>query len=444
MMHIRAKSLHASILRIALPAIVSNVTVPLLGIIDTAIVGHLGKASYIGAIAVGSLIFSIIYWLFGFLRAATSGLTSQALGQHAPESIRIHFLRSAMMALAISATLLLLQSPIAWAAFRLLDASAEVEHWARTYFHIAIWGAPAVMLTKTYTGWFIGMQNTRIPMQVAIVQNIVNIPVSIFFVFCLHWNVAGVALGTVIAQYTGMAMSAVLKRRTYPQHSGWTKWKTLSDLKAIRHFLGINRDIFLRTVCIIAVTAYFTAASARQDDLTLAANTLLLQLFYIFSYIMDGFANAGEALSGKFCGARQLLRLDKSVRLLILWGWGLAMGCTAAYAVVGYPFLTLLTDEQNVLMTSQQYFPWVLAIPIVSFAAFLWDGIFIGLTATRSMLVSMFIATMVFFISWFCTSHYLHNHGLWMSFILYLAVRSVTQTLQYRHMHRSMADKRPT
>ena len=430
----RIGTIHRSILRIALPAIISNVTVPLLGMVDTAIVGHLGRTSCIGAIAVGSLVFSIIYWLFGFLRASTSGLTSQALGENKEQLVAMHFYRSALLAIFIALLLLLLQEPLAWIAFRWIDASAEVEQLARTYFNVCIWGAPAVMLTKTCTGWFIGLQDTRSPMLVAIVQNLINIPISLLLVFVCGWQVEGVALGTVVAQYAGLVLALALRRIRYRQYCGRPMDISIGEMQAIGHLLAINRDIFLRTVCIVSVTAFFTAAGARQGDLVLAANTLLLQLFYFFSYIMDGFANAGEALCGRMYGARRMKALRAVVRALFVWGWGIALLFTLVYVLCGRPFLAFLTDNVAVLGVSDAYFGWILAVPLAGFAAFLWDGVFVGLTATRSMFVSMLLATVVFFFCWRLLDSGWGNHALWLSFVLYLLVRGLAQSVQFRFL----------
>lgn len=286
------------ILHIAIPSIISNITVPLLGLVDVTIVGHLGSASYIGAIAVGGMLFNMIYWIFGFLRMGTSGLTAQAYGAHdLPEVTRI-LLRSLGISMLLALALLVLQYPIRIVAFQLIEASPEVRGLASLYFHICIWGAPATLGLYGFTGWFIGMQNSRFPMYIAITQNVVNIAASLFFVFACDMKVAGVALGTLIAQYAGLFMAYGLWLRYYQPLRKYIKRKRVFTREAMARFFQVNRDIFLRTLCLVAVTVFFTSTGAAYGDVTLAVNTLLMQLFTLFSYIMDGFAYAGEALTG--------------------------------------------------------------------------------------------------------------------------------------------------
>ena len=313
------------ILHLAIPSIVSNITVPLLGLVDVTIVGHLGATAYIGAIAVGGLLFNILYWNFGFLRMGTSGLTSQAYGRKDKEAeIRV-LVQAVSVGLFSALAMLILQYPIERLAFRLLDTSAEVEQYAVTYFRICIWGAPAVLAQYGFTGWFIGMQNSRYPMYIAIVMNVINIVCSSCFVFLFGMKVEGVALGTVVAQYSGVIMAWWLWFYNYKELRGRITFKGSLQLIAMRRFFTVNRDIFLRTLCLIGVTTFFTSTGARQGDVILAVNTLLMQLFTLFSYIMDGFAYAGEALSGRYVGACNLVQLKRAVKVLFCWGVGLSL-----------------------------------------------------------------------------------------------------------------------
>lgn len=371
------------ILHLAIPSIVSNITVPLLGLVDVTIVGHLGATAYIGAIAVGGLLFNILYWNFGFLRMGTSGLTSQAYGRKDKDAeIRV-LVQAVSVGLFSALAMLILQYPIERLAFRLLDTSAEVEQYAVTYFRICIWGAPAVLAQYGFTGWFIGMQNSRYPMYIAIVMNVINIVCSSCFVFLFGMKVEGVALGTVVAQYSGVMMAWWLWFYNYKELRGRITFRGSLQLIAMRRFFAVNRDIFLRTLCLIGVTTFFTSTGARQGDVILAVNTLLMQLFTLFSYIMDGFAYAGEALSGRYVGACNLVQLKRAVKALFGWGVGLSLVFTLLYGIGGENFLGLLTNDTVVIETAGHYFYWVLAIPLAGFAAFLWDGILIGATATR-------------------------------------------------------------
>lgn len=429
MMNISTTSENRRILQIAIPSIISNITVPLLGLIDVTIVGHLGSPAYIGAIAVGGMLFNIIYWIFGFLRMGTSGMTSQAYGQNDTDEITRLLIRSVGVGLFIALCLLILQYPILNTAFTLIQTTEEVKQLATTYFYICIWGAPATLGLYGFAGWFIGMQNSRFPMYIAITQNIVNIAASLSFVYLLDMKVAGVATGTLIAQYAGFFMALLLYKRHYhPLLQKRTEWKDIVQKQAMYRFFQVNRDIFFRTLCLVVVTLFFTSAGAAQGEIVLAVNTLLMQLFTLFSYIMDGFAYAGEALSGRYIGAKNRTALHKTVRLLFYWGTGLSLLFTLLYAVGGKGFLGLLTNDTSVINAADSYFYWALAIPLAGFSAFLWDGVFIGATATRQMLYSMLAASVSFFIIYYAFHPLLGNHALWLAFLTYLALRGIVQT----------------
>lgn len=422
-------STNRSILHIALPSIVSNITVPLLGLVDVSIVGHLGSASYIGAIAIGGMLFNMIYWIFGFLRMGTGGLTAQAYGRHDLQEMTDTLMRSLTISCALAIGLIVLQYPIRFIAFTCIDASTEIKELATLYFHICIWGAPATLGLYGFIGWFIGMQNSRFPMFIAITQNIVNILGSLFFVFVLKMKVEGVALGTLIAQYAGLLMAIFLYLMRYRKLHKYIRFGNLLDREAMRRFFQVNRDIFLRTLCLVAVTVFFTSRGAAYGDIVLAVNTLLMQLFTLFSYIMDGFAYAGEALTGKNIGARNTAELRQTVKHLFGWGIMLSAAFTLLYATGGRDFLGLLTNDSAVIDKSGEYFYWVLAIPLAGFSAFLLDGICIGATATGLMLRSMVIAAGSFFLLYFSLQHLWGNHALWMAFIAYLALRGIMQAV---------------
>lgn len=421
--------MNRKIVQLALPSIVSNITVPLLGLVDVTIVGHLGAPAYIGAIAVGGMLFNIIYWVFGFLRMGTSGMTSQALGRRDLDEVMRVLVRSFTVGLLIAFTLMLLQLPIRGLAFYFIQTTPEVESLATTYFHICVWGAPAVLGLYSFSGWFVGMQNSRFPMYIAITQNIVNIAASMFFVFVLQMKVEGVALGTLLAQYAGLWMALLLWRHHYGRLQKRVKWRSSMQREAMGRFFSVNRDIFFRTVCLVAVTTFFTSTGARQGDVVLAVNTLLMQLFTLFSYIMDGFAYAGEALSGLYIGARNRSAFIRMTKCLFLWGVALSTLFTLLYAWGGTSFLGLLTDEEAVMREAAHYFYWVLAIPFTGFAAFLWDGILIGATATKGMLYAMVVAAGGFFLLYYLLESHYGNHALWMAFLLYLLLRGVVQTV---------------
>ena len=454
-------NLHRDILWLAIPSIVSNITVPLLGLVDVAIMGHIGDARFIGAIAVGSMIFNVMYWLFGFLRMGTSGLTAQAYGRENQAETALILRQSLKVALGIGMLIILLQWPLRVLALWLMQPSEEVAQIVTPYYNICVWGAPAVLGLYAMTGWYVGMQNTRIPMMVAIIQNVVNILASLFFVFALHMQAEGVALGTLVAQWAGFALSlkwrvgsgkwraqsvefatarqdplnektgAVANSTLYTFHS---TFKSLHSPLSTFHstLFTVNRDIFLRTLCLVAVNLYFTSAGAQQGTLGLAVNTLLMQLFTIFSYFMDGFAYAGEALSGRYYGAGNQKMLQSVVRCLFGWGTAMVVLFTLLYGVGGETFLSLLTSDDEVIAAAGDYFLWALLIPVCGMAAFVWDGVFIGITATRGMLEACFVAALAFFTIWFLGRNALGNHALWLALNIYLLLRGVVQTFVYQ------------
>lgn len=424
------------ILRIAIPSIVSNVTVPLLALVDTGIVGHLGAASFIGAIALGSLLFSMVYWIFGFLRMGTGGLTAQAFGADRKAECTNILLRSLSLALGIALMLVALQVPIVELAFLFIPApSNEVEQLARLYFQILIWGAPAMLALYSFNGWFLGMQNAKIPMTIAIVQNLINIAASLFLVLVLGWKVEGVAAGTLIAQYSGLLMAIAFRKAKFHTKQRGRQLHNVFDRRAYAKFFAVNRDIFFRTLCLIAVTVSFTSLGSLLGEETLAANTLLMQFFMFFSYLMDGFAYAGESLGGRFFGAGEEQSFRNLTRGLFKWGTAIALAFTLVYLGFGKAILHLLTDNSEVVDLASKYLPFAIAVPLISFAAFLYDGLFIGLTATRGMLLSMFAATLGFFSLAF--GIHLTPTSLWAAFLLYLGLRGGIQAAMMGKIRKS-------
>ena len=425
------------ILKIALPAIVTNITVPLLGLVDTAIVGHMGSAAYIGAIAVGSMIFNLVYWLFGFLRMGTSGMTAQARGRRDMAEAAGILARSMKVAAIVAVLMLLLQWPLYRFMLWLIAPTDDVVPWVDVYFRIVVWGAPAMLSLYSLSGWYIGMQNTRIPMVVSILQNVVNIVASLLFVYGWGMQVEGVALGTVVAQYAGFLVALAFLWRYYRKVLAGRIMGSVLMIQFSKKMVSrrtdpmihVNRDIFLRTLCLVAVNLYFTSAGARQGAAILAVNTLLMQLYLLFSYILDGFAYAGEALGGKYWGAKDWVAYKDVVRRLFGWGALMTALFTCMYIIGGMPFLRLLTDEPQVVEASQAYVWWAYLIPVAGVAAFIWDGLFIGTTQTRGMLISSAIAAILFFVTATITMNRMGNHGLWLSMILYLLTRGIVQTI---------------
>lgn len=442
---IKLKALNKEILQIAVPSIVSNVTVPLLGLVDTAITGHLGAASYLAAIAIGTSIFSLCYWAFSFLRMGTGGLTAQAFGRGSWTECRECLRKALTIAVMAGVAIIALQALIADVALWLMDADGDVDRWARLYFCILVWGAPANLALSAMNGWFIGMQDARSPMLIAVGQNVLNIVVSCALVMGLGWKVEGVATGTLIAQWAGAAAAACF----VVKHFKTTKITAFSEAPSGhksslpigggggRGLFSINRDIFLRTACLIAVMFSFTAFGSRQGEITLAVNALIMQMFLLVSYVMDGFAYAGEAIGGRMMGARDAAGFTTLTRRLFTWGAVASALFTLAFALGGDAIMALLTDNAAVRTAAHDYLWVTMAVPFVSLAAFIYDGLFIGTTSTREMLISIAIATLLYFVVTLSSdtlSAYAldRNDWLWVGFLIYLGARGGVQHLLMR------------
>lgn len=425
--------MNKKILHLAIPNIISNISIPLLGIVDMALMGHLESDVYIGAIALGSLIFNFIYWGLGFLRMGTSGFTAQAWGRRdLPETILV-LSRAAFIALITGVGLLLLQKPIEILSFLVLKGETQVEELAMAYFRIRIWAAPAALGQFALLGFFLGMQNARLPMVVLVSTNVINIGCSYLFVMKLGMESNGVALGTVIAQYSGLFIAFFFFRKYFQRLFRYWSLQGTIEWEKLKHFLLINKDIFIRTMCLVVVFSIFTARSASTDvqnegaDTILAVNSLLLQFFMFFSFLIDGFAHASEALTGKFIGARDQLSLKRSIRLLFIWGTGISVVFTLIFLLGGEAIFKALTNNTEVIANARPYFFWVVMVPMVSFTAFLWDGIFIGATAGPEMRNAMLASTLVvFFPAYILAGRFMGNHGLWLAFILFMIARGVS------------------
>ena len=425
--------MNRQILKLAIPNIISNISIPLLGIVDMALMGHMESDAYIGAIALGSLIFNFIYWSLGFLRMGTSGFTAQAWGRRdLPETILV-FSRAAMIALAVSLVLIVLQKPIELLSFRVLNGETRVEELAMTYFRIRVWAAPAALGQFALLGFFLGMQNARLPMVVLVSTNLINLACNYLFVMKLDMGSDGVAYGTVIAQYSGLLIALFYFRKYFSRLFRYWSLRASMEGEKLKHFLRVNQDIFIRTMCLVVVFSIFTARSASSDagsdgeETLLAVNSLLMQFFMFYSFLIDGFAHASEALTGKFIGAGDRDALKKSIRLLFAWGTGISILFTLIYLLAGKVIFGVLTNNPEVIANARPYFFWVVMVPLISYAAFLWDGIYIGATAGREMRNAMLISTLVvFFPVYILAGKYMGNHGLWLAFMLFMLARSIS------------------
>lgn len=426
--------MNRKILALAVPSIITNITTPLLGLMDVAIVGHMGSAVYIAAIAVGGTMFNMLYWLFGFLRMGSSGMTAQAYGAGDTHNIAVVLYRALLVAACVGVMLVLVHYPVGVFALRFMDADMETQGFAMRYFSILVWGAPAVLGTYALSGWFLGMQNAKASMWMSILINVSNIAVSLILVLGFRLKIEGVAFGTLTAQWMGFVygLCVVAKKYAVPVPA----FGDLVDRAGLKRFFSVNIDIFLRTLCLVAVTMWFTRVGATQGTLILAVNTLLMQFFMLFSYFMDGFGFAGEALVGRYVGARDTKMAKRSISMLMKWGAVLAVIFSLLYFAVGAEFLEILSSDRTVTDAARDYFYWVVALPLLSFSAFSWDGIYIGATDTRAMLVSIAVATTVYFAAYCFLFPLLGNHGLWIAFLAYLSVRGVALSLMRRRIYR--------
>jgi MATE family multidrug resistance protein len=395
------KPLDREILRLALPSILANITVPLVGMVDLAVAGHLGSpgeaATLIGGVSVGTMLFDLLYWNFGFLRVGTGGLTAQAYGREDWQGTRVILFRGVVLALLIAALILVLQWPFVHLALYVTHGSDAVRELALRYFFIRIWAAPATLSLMSIKGWFIGMQDTVSSMATDLVVNVVNIVASVILG---RWiGFAGIAWGTVIAQFTGLAFAGVLiARRMPPGKGGIRQAVSGADLGA---FLTMNGNLFVRSLCMVAIYVGFTMISARYGDLVLAVGAILMKLLLLFSFFTDGFAYAAEALVGKFIGRRDIPAVKMTVRHVFVWSMGVGMFFVLVYLFGSDPAFRVLTSDAQVVQAARPFYFWLLLMPPIGCAAFTWDGVFVGATASRSLRNSLVWALVAFFGLWF-------------------------------------------
>lgn len=431
-------NLTREIWRLTIPNIVSNITVPLLGMADMAIAGRLGNsAAMIGALAIGTTIFNFIYWNCSFLRMGTSGLTAQAFGARHFDECANTLVRSVLMALAMAALLLIFQIPIGRAAIRIMNGDELVAR----YFFARIWAVPAAISLFAINGWFIGMQNSATPMIIAIIQNVINIIFSIWFAFGLDMGLEGIAWGTVVSQYGGVAIAAIAIIARYRNIVRLANLRQSLRMEALKRFFGVNRDIFLRSFCLVLAYTFFTAAAARMDNpVILAVNALLMQLFTLYSYMSDGVAYAAESMTGRFVGARDA----RSLHQTIIRMFRIALAFASAYVIIyafGWSGLLHLfvdagsADAPMIMSAAEKYRIWVIISPLAGFAPFLLDGIMIGATLTRVLRNSMFGALAIYFATYYLLRGWLGNDALWLAFILFMVARGVLQYIMVGGMH---------
>ncbi|MBP8677917.1 MAG: MATE family efflux transporter [Bacteroidales bacterium] len=417
------------ILKLAGPSILANITVPLVGMADLAIAGRLGDAAAIGGIAIGTMLFDLLYWNLGFLRVGTGGKAAQAYGRRDfRESINV-LVQSLGTALIAALFLLAIQYIYIVGAFAVLDTTPVVEQMAREYFFIRIWAAPATLTLFSFKGWFIGMQNTVSPMITDIIVNISNILLSILFAFPMKMGIAGIALGTVTAQYIGLGSAIFLMNNYYKKLFKYINIRASLKIKEMKEFFVLNGNLFLRSASLLLVYSGFTALSARYGEELLAVSTIMMKLMLLYSYLVDGFAYAGEALAGRYIGARDILSLKRAVRLLFVWTFVIAAVSTIAYMAAGETIFGLLTNNREVIEAASPFMPWLLLVPVISCVAFMWDGIYIGATASSAIRNTMIISAAAFFIVFYATERFVGIQALYLAYSAHLIIRSVMMTV---------------
>lgn len=423
---------HRTVWRLAGPIILANLSVPLLGAVDTAVIGHLPDPAYLGGVAVGAVVFGFIYWGFGFLRMGTTGLVAQAAGAGRDDEARLVLLRALAIAAAFGIALWALQAPIFWTARTLFDTSAEVEAQAALYFRVRVWSAPAALANYALIGWFIGMRNTRAALVLQLWMNGLNIVLAVAFVIGLGWGVAGVATATMLSEYAAVAGALLLLHRRLRVPTG----VRMFDRAQLLRLLTLNLDIFIRTLCLITAFALFTREGAGFGDTLLAANAVLMQFQHFLSFGLDGFAHAAEALVGTALGARNRAALRATVRISAQWALIVAAGYVAIYALLGAPIVALLTDIAEVRAAATEFLPWLVLSPLVSVWSFMLDGIFIGATRTRDMRNAMILSFAVYLAALVALKPLWGNHGLWAALMVFLAARGITLALLYPRVER--------
>ncbi len=412
--------------------ILSNISVPLLGMVDTGVTGHLEDASYLGAVAVGSTIFGFLYMGVNFLRMGTTGIAAQQFGADDFDGLRVSLGQALIVALAIATVLLLLQVPIGAVAISLIGPDAAVAGFADQYFSIRIWSAPATLANFALIGWFLGLQNARVPLIIVLTINITNIVLDLVLVIVVGMKVDGVAIASVIAEFTGLTVGFGFVVRELNRHSGRWILSKLTTLREYAAFFAVNGNLFIRTMALMFTLTFITAQGARQGGLILAANAILMNFQNLLSFALDGFAHAAEALVGKAVGEKNREALRRAVVLALRWSLIVAVGFSVFFWLFGPTLVAILTDLPDIRTTTLRYLPWLILSPLVAVWSYLYDGVFVGATLAREMRNIMLISAFVIFVPAWYVLQFLGNDGLWLSFMLFLASRGIGMHVYYR------------
>lgn len=430
------------ILKLAIPSILANITIPLVGIVDTAIVGHLSDAAAIGGIAIGTMLFDLLYWNFGFLRVGTSGLTAQSYGAGRQEDCRRILTQSLTIALLAALFVWVIQWLFVTAVLAIVPCSNEVAEVARRYFFVRIWAAPATLMLMALKGWFIGMQETKSPMAVDILVNVVNMLASYYLAVHTPLGVVGVAWGTLIAQYAGLLLAAgilVFRYRVITWPRSLEAWRKAMCGPDWRRMMALNGNLFVRSLCFMVVYVGFTSLASQYGDTELAVSSILMKLFMFFSFFVDGFAYAGEALVGKEFGKSSIINHQSSigptVRALFNWAIGVGLVFTALYALWGKGSIALLTSDAEVIEASTKYLGWLIAMPLISTLAFMWDGVYVGATAGVQIRNSMIWAAVAFVAGYVATYTWLGPQALYIGYFAHLIARAAYLTIEWKKVY---------
>ena len=421
--------MNRKVLKLAGPSILANITVPLVGMVDVAIAGRLGDAASIGAIAVATMLFDLLYWNMGFLRVGTGGLAAQAYGRRDFRDAFRVLVQALGTALTAALFIWVIQIIYLETAFLIVDTSPSTEQFARTYFNIRIWAAPATLSLFVFKGWFIGMQNTISPMVVDVTVNVTNLLASIFFALGLNMGIAGIALGTLAAQYIGLFLAVALMYIYYRKLFHYIRIRGNLKIKQMKSFFVLNGNLFIRSTSLLLVYAGFTSLSAKYGDNLLAVSTIMMKLMLLYSYFIDGFAYAGEALTGRYIGAKDPNSLKKAIKVLFVWTFIIAFVSTIAYTFADESLFRLMTNNEEVIMTARQFFPWLLVVPLFSCVAFILDGIFIGATASAAIRDTMLVSAGSFFAVYYVFQGNMGLHALFAAYMMHLIVRTVMMSL---------------
>ncbi|HPJ82402.1 MAG: MATE family efflux transporter [Bacteroidales bacterium] len=428
----KTRSLNRQIFNLAIPSMLAGITIPLVGMADTAIAGRLGSATAIGGVAIGSTLFDLLYWNFGFLRIGTAGITAQAFGKGDQREIVRTGIQGLILALGFSILLILIQWPFARLVVWLSPSSAEVETLALEYFFTRIWAAPAVLALFVFRGWFIGVQNTLASMIMDVVINISNIGLSLLFALNMGMGIKGIALGTVAAQYIGLLCGTVLLFAFYRKMISNVPLVSVIKKGGWKLYFNLSGNLFIRSICMLLIYTGFTFLAAKYGDTLLAVATIMMKLLLLFAYFVDGFAYAGEALTGKFIGARDKPALMQSVKLLFLWSTLVGVVSTVFYFFGDQWLLRMMTSNPGVIQAAQPFLPWLYSMPLISCLTFMWDGIYIGATAGKPLRNIMILSAFVFYAIYLATESSLGIQSLWAGYAAHLVTRSAGQTWMAR------------